>query len=107
VIVVCDPTILIGLAKIGKLHLLPDIFSKIYVPEEVFKEIAERGKRNPGLKSSVKPGGLRQSRLKTQRVKHITLFLFHAQESRADLIFGNLRETYYFPLTFIRLDKYF
>lgn len=47
-IVVSDSTILIGLAKIGKLGLLQDIFSKIYIPEEVFKEIAERGKKKPG-----------------------------------------------------------
>ena len=47
-IVVSDSTILIGLAKIGKLQLLQDIFSKIYVPEKVFKEITERGKKKPG-----------------------------------------------------------
>ena len=49
-IVVCDSTILIGLAKIGKLDLLRDIFSKVYIPEEVFKEVSERGKDKPGAK---------------------------------------------------------
>ena len=49
-IVVSDSTILIGLVKIGKLHLLKEIFSKIFVPEEVFKEVVERGKGKPGSK---------------------------------------------------------
>lgn len=47
-IVVSDSTILIGLAKIGKLDLLREIFSKVYIPEEVFKEVTERGKKKPG-----------------------------------------------------------
>jgi len=49
-IVVSDSTILIGLVKIRKLHLLREIFSKIFVPEEVFKEVVERGKGKPGSK---------------------------------------------------------
>ena len=40
-IVVCDSTILIGLAKIGRLDLLREVFSKISVPEEVFHEVVE------------------------------------------------------------------
>lgn len=38
--VVSDSTVLIGLGKIGKLNLLREIFSKVYIPEEVFKELA-------------------------------------------------------------------
>jgi len=48
VIVVSDSTILIGLVKIGKLDLLKEIFSKVFIPEEVFKEVVERGKGKPG-----------------------------------------------------------
>lgn len=47
-IVVSDSTILIGLAKIGKLDLLKKIFSRVFIPEEVFKEVVERGKGKPG-----------------------------------------------------------
>jgi len=36
VIVVCDSTVLIGLAKIRRLDILRQVFSKISVPEEVF-----------------------------------------------------------------------
>ena len=49
-IVVSDSTILIGLSKIGKLDLLKEIFSKVFIPEEVFKEVVERGKKKPGYK---------------------------------------------------------
>jgi len=48
VIVVSNSTVLIGLAKIGKLDLLRKIFSKIYIPQEVFIELVEKGKRKPG-----------------------------------------------------------
>jgi predicted nucleic acid-binding protein len=51
VIVVCDSTILIGLAKIGRLDLLKEIFSKITVPEEVFREVVEKGAGKPGSES--------------------------------------------------------
>lgn len=47
-IVVSDSTVLIGLVKIGQLNLLKEIFNKIYVPEEVFSEVTERGANKPG-----------------------------------------------------------
>ena len=49
-IVVADSTVLIGLAKLGKLALLKEIFSKVSIPEEVFTEVVERGKDKPGSK---------------------------------------------------------
>lgn len=49
-IVVSDSSIFIGLAKIGKLQLLPEIFGKIYLPTEVFRELTEKGKNKPGAK---------------------------------------------------------
>ncbi|GFP19862.1 hypothetical protein HKBW3S03_01366 [Candidatus Hakubella thermalkaliphila] len=47
-IVVSNATVLIGLAKIGKLDLLPGIFSKVYIPEEVFKELVPERSKKPG-----------------------------------------------------------
>lgn len=47
-IVVCDSTILIGLAKIGRLDLLREIFSKISIPQEVFYEVVEKEADKPG-----------------------------------------------------------
>lgn len=49
-IVVTDSTVLIGLAKLGKLTLLKEIFSRVSIPEEVFREVVERGKDKPGSK---------------------------------------------------------
>ena len=47
-IIVSDSTALIGLAKIGKIDLLRGIFSRVHIPEEVFKEVTEAGKNRPG-----------------------------------------------------------
>lgn len=47
-IVVSNSTALIGLAKIGKIYLLREIFSRIYIPEEVYKEVTEAGRNRPG-----------------------------------------------------------
>lgn len=47
-IVVSNATVLIGLAKIGKLDLLPRIFPKVYIPEEVFKELVPERSKKPG-----------------------------------------------------------
>jgi predicted nucleic acid-binding protein len=50
VIVLCDSAVLIGLAKTGRLDLLQKVFSKIYIPEQVFKEVVERAEGKPGAR---------------------------------------------------------
>jgi len=50
VIVVSNSTVIIGLSKIRKLDLLQKIFSRVYIPDEVFKEIVERGEHRAGAK---------------------------------------------------------
>jgi predicted nucleic acid-binding protein len=50
VIVVSDSTIFIGLAKLGKIDLLQNIFTKVFIPEEIFKELVKKGKSKPGAK---------------------------------------------------------
>ena len=47
-IVIANSTIFIGLAKIGKLYLLQKIFSKVYIPKEVHKELTLKGQNKPG-----------------------------------------------------------
>ena len=49
-IVVCDSTILIGLASIGRLEILREVFSKISFPDEVFQEVAQKGSDRLGSK---------------------------------------------------------
>ena len=48
--VVSDSTILIGLAKIGRLELLEKIYGEIFIPNAVFTEVVSRGKGRPGVK---------------------------------------------------------
>jgi uncharacterized protein len=48
--VVCDSTVLIGLAKIGKIDLLKQIYREVYIPEAVFSEVVSKGKGRPGVK---------------------------------------------------------
>ena len=51
--VISDSTILIGLAKIDRLGFLRDIFSEIYIPQEVFEEVVNKAPQKPGA-STVK-----------------------------------------------------
>lgn len=46
--VVCDSTVLIGLARIGRLELLRQLFSEVFIPEKVYDEVVVRGKGRPG-----------------------------------------------------------
>ena len=48
---VSGSTVLIGLAKMEKTDLLRDIFHKIYIPEAVFREVAEESNRRAGAKT--------------------------------------------------------
>jgi len=48
--VVCDSTVLIGLAKIDKIDLLKQIVTDVYMPEAVFNEVVGRGIERPGAK---------------------------------------------------------
>ena len=48
--VVSDSTVLIGLAKIGKLELLEKIYGEIFIPNAVFTEVVSRGKGRPGVR---------------------------------------------------------
>lgn len=48
--IVCDSTVLIGLAKIDKIGLLKQIFTDVYMPEAVFNEVVGGGIERPGSK---------------------------------------------------------
>lgn len=47
-IVVSNSTPLIGLAKIGKLQLLKELFGAIYIPQSVYDEVVTNAKGRPG-----------------------------------------------------------
>jgi predicted nucleic acid-binding protein len=46
--VVADSSCLIGLSKIGKLHVLHTLFKKIVIPQAVYYEVVIRGKGKSG-----------------------------------------------------------
>ncbi len=45
---IADSGPLICLARIGRIELLPRLFSKIFVPPEVWNEVTVRGQNHPG-----------------------------------------------------------
>ncbi|RZN32655.1 MAG: DUF3368 domain-containing protein [Methanosarcinales archaeon] len=49
-VVVCNSTPLIALSRIGKLELLREYFSEVYVPGEVYDEVVTRGEGLSGEK---------------------------------------------------------
>jgi len=52
-IIVSNTTPLIGLASIGKFHLLHDLFIKVYIPQAVYKEAVVLGYEEGGAKEEV------------------------------------------------------
>ena len=49
-IVVCNATPLILLAKLSEFQLLKSLYSRIYIPKEVYNEVVTEGKDKPGEK---------------------------------------------------------
>jgi len=46
-IVVSNSSLLIALAKIGKMHVLKEVFGEVLIPEAVWYEVVVKGKRKP------------------------------------------------------------
>jgi uncharacterized protein len=98
VIVVSDSTVLIGLAKIGKLSLLRQLFSRINIPEEVRKEIAPKGKAKPGSREIRESKWILAKTVKDQTEVNLLLgsldkgeaeVLVLAKQLKADLILAD------------------
>jgi predicted nucleic acid-binding protein len=49
-IVIADSSCLIALSKIGELKLLEQLFSHVFIPQAVYKEVVIRGEGRPGSK---------------------------------------------------------
>jgi len=52
-IVVSDTTPLIGLASIGRLELLYELFDEVYIPQAVFDETVTSGREEGKAKQAV------------------------------------------------------
>lgn len=57
-LVVSNSSCLIGLSRIKKLHLLNDLFGKIFIPQEVYKDVAVKGKDKSGAREVEKAKGI-------------------------------------------------
>ena len=83
-IIVSNTAVFIGLAKIGRLDLLPKIFPKIYVPDEVYKELVEKGKRKPGSDKIKKAKWIETKSVKDRTP--INLLLASLQKGEAEVL---------------------
>ncbi len=86
-IVVCDSTVIIGLAKIGKLELLKQIFGEVYIPSAVFTEVAVSGKGRNGAKEIAELEWIQKKSVKDKRIVEILLAEFGRGESEV-LVLG-------------------
>lgn len=93
--VVSDSTILIGLAKIERMDLLQNLFQQVYIPDAVFKEVADDKKQRAGAIFVKKASWIIRKRVKDQtEVRFLTNVLGQgeaealvlAKEMCADLI---------------------
>jgi len=57
VIVVSNSSCLIGLSRIKMLNLLKELFGKIFISQEVYKDVVLKGKGRPGAKEVEKAKG--------------------------------------------------
>jgi hypothetical protein len=69
--VICDSTVIIGLAKIGKLELLKQIYGEIYIPDAVFIEVAVEGRERNGAKELSESEWIKKKSVKDKRIVEI------------------------------------
>jgi len=69
--VICDSTVIIGLAKIGKLELLKQIYGEVYIPDAVFIEIAVVGRERNGAKEVAELEWIKRESVKDKRIIEI------------------------------------
>ncbi len=65
--VVCDSTVIIGFAKIGKIYLLKDVFKEVYIPDAVYFEVVVKGKERPGVKEVENAAWIHRRKIKDTR----------------------------------------
>ncbi|MEA3255837.1 MAG: DUF3368 domain-containing protein [Candidatus Altiarchaeota archaeon] len=67
--IVSNASPLIYLAKVGKLHLLKELFGKILIEEEVKREVVDRGKEEGAADSIVIEESIREGWIIVKRIK--------------------------------------
>jgi len=67
--IVSNATPLIYLAKLGRLHLLKDFFQEVIIPEEVKREVVDRGKEQNSVDAFVVEEALKEGWIKIKKVQ--------------------------------------
>lgn len=67
--IVSNSTVLIYLAKIGKLSLLKKLFRKVLIPREVFNEVVIRGKENQHPDAFVIEGAVEEGWVEVKEIE--------------------------------------
>ena len=79
--VVTNATPLIYLAKIGKLLLLKEIYGSVIIPEEVKKEVVDKGKELGEPDAFIIEQAIKEGWLKVEKAKNLSLPMkLHAGE---------------------------
>ncbi|MDY0096661.1 MAG: DUF3368 domain-containing protein [Candidatus Vecturithrix sp.] len=83
-IVVSNSTILIGLARIGKLDILNQLFGTIKLPQEVFRELVEKGEGKTGADAVKDADWIDVSAVEDQR--EVALLLTTLEKGEAETL---------------------
>lgn len=67
--IVSNSTILIYLAKIGKLNLLKKLFTEVIIPVEVFNEVVVSGKEQQHFDAFLVEGAIDEDWIKVRKIK--------------------------------------
>lgn len=82
--VVCNSTVLIGLAKLEKLDILNDIFGEIIIPEEVYQEVVIRGRGKLGANEIQEAKWLKRKTVKDNI--NVRLLSRHLSQGEAEVL---------------------
>jgi len=82
--VVCDSTVLIGLAKIGKIDLLKQIYREVFIPDAVFNEVVSKGKGRPGVKEISNTEWIKKESIKDKRT--VEMFIAEIGQGEAEVL---------------------
>jgi predicted nucleic acid-binding protein len=67
--IISNSTVLIYLAKIGKLNLLKKLFIEVLIPVEVFNEVVVNGKKQQHLDAFLVEGAIEEGWIKVRKIK--------------------------------------
>lgn len=85
-IVVSNSSPLIGLSAIGKLELLKNLYQTIYLPEIVFREVAEEGENRIGAKEIKNAVWIKTYEVGNRQIKEVSLNAGLGQGESASLV---------------------